>query len=172
MGKQIVGQRRKASLRLKVIFSEELSTTLMGATRSSFPCQGSQNNGASSPVTMPPPKTRCAQAQTNLLPSYVVCVGGKRHKKTGNIPLRDAFPCVGRFLCRVTTRKQISSSTKFLLLFLKWRKLTMKASLLRLFLIGFKPTVMNSITYEAISNWAYSENQLLGNTMGSVTSET
>ncbi len=56
----------KSFLEIENVFSEELSTTFMGATRSFFSCQGSQNNGTSSPVTMPPPKTRCAQAQTNL----------------------------------------------------------------------------------------------------------
>ena len=34
--------------------AEELSKTFMGATRSLFPRQGSQNNGASSHVAMPP----------------------------------------------------------------------------------------------------------------------
>ena len=33
--------------------AEELSKTFMGATRSLFPRQGSQNNGASSHVAMP-----------------------------------------------------------------------------------------------------------------------
>ena len=34
--------------------AEELSKTFMGATRSLYPRQGSQNNGASSHVAMPP----------------------------------------------------------------------------------------------------------------------
>ena len=52
--KQFVGQRQKLLFEIESDRAEELSMTFMGATRSLFPRQGSQNNGASSPVAMPP----------------------------------------------------------------------------------------------------------------------
>ena len=92
-----------------------------------------------------------------FLSSYVVCVvfvwGKTTQTFSGYTTARRISLCqhkpLGLLLCCVTTRKQISSSTKSSLLFLKWRKLRMKASLLKLFLIGFRLTAMSSTNLES-----------------------
>ena len=52
--KQFVGQRQKLLFEIESELAKEVSKTFMRATRSLFPRQGSQNNGASSHVAMPP----------------------------------------------------------------------------------------------------------------------
>ena len=47
---QFVGQRQKLLFEIESELAEEVSKTFMRATRSLFPRQGSQNNGASSHV--------------------------------------------------------------------------------------------------------------------------
>ena len=52
--KQFVGQRQKLLFEIESEHAEEVYKTFMRATRSLIPRQGSQNNGASSHVAMPP----------------------------------------------------------------------------------------------------------------------